>query len=112
MRSSKGDETVGEYMLCIHDVVTVIRHMYSEHLPDWGWDLKKDRFYHRLCPYLHDTLSVAMAELPEREQAHLTFNTLYTLAKKLEVGQPAHMCRYTIGGRRAHLTLDQTRDAG
>ena len=36
-----------------------------------------------------------MAELPEREQAHLTFDTLYTLAKKLEAGQPAHTCRYT-----------------
>ena len=36
-----------------------------------------------------------MAELPEREQAHPTFDTLYTLAKKLEVGQPVRMCRYT-----------------
>ena len=31
-----------------------------------------------------------MAELPEREQACPTFATLYTLAKKLEAGQPAH----------------------
>ena len=30
-----------------------------------------------------------MAELPEREQAYPTFYTLYTLTKKLEVGQPA-----------------------
>ena len=36
-----------------------------------------------------------MAELPEREQACPTFDTLYTLAKKLKVGQPAHACRYT-----------------
>ena len=36
-----------------------------------------------------------MAELPEREQAHRTFDTLYTLAKKLEVGQLACMRRYT-----------------
>ena len=36
-----------------------------------------------------------MAELPEREQAHPTFDTLYTLAKKLEAGQPVHTCRYT-----------------
>ena len=35
-----------------------------------------------------------MAELPKREQARPIFDTLYTLAKKLEVGQPAHMCRY------------------
>ena len=36
-----------------------------------------------------------MAELPEREQARPTFDTLYMLAKKLEAGQPAHMHRYT-----------------
>ena len=30
-----------------------------------------------------------MAELPKREQTHPTFDTLYTLAKKLEAGQPA-----------------------
>ena len=30
-----------------------------------------------------------MAELPEREQAHPTFDTLYTLVKKLEAGQLA-----------------------
>ena len=35
-----------------------------------------------------------MAELPEREQARPTFDTLYTLAKKLEAGQLAHMHRY------------------
>ena len=36
-----------------------------------------------------------MAEMPKREQAHPTFDTLYTLAKKLEAGQPAHMHWYT-----------------
>ena len=35
-----------------------------------------------------------MAELPEREQAHPTFDTLYTLAKKLEAGQPVRTCQY------------------
>ena len=40
----KEEETVGEYMLCIHDAVTVIYCTYPEHLPDWGRDLKKDRF--------------------------------------------------------------------
>ena len=84
----KEDETVEEYMLCIHDAVVVIHHTYPEHLPDHGRDLKKNCFYHRLHPYLHDALSFAMAELPEREQAHPTFVTLYTLAKKLEAGQP------------------------
>ena len=82
----KEDETVEEYMLRIHNVVTVIRHTYLECLPDDGRDLKKDHFYHGLGPYLHDALSFAMAELPEREQAHPTFDTLYTLAKKLEAG--------------------------
>ena len=89
------DETVEEYMLHIHDTVTVICHTYPEHLPDRGRHLKKDRFYHGLHPYLHDALSFAMAELPKREQAHPTFDTLYTLAKKLEAGQPVRMCRYT-----------------
>ena len=35
-----------------------------------------------------------MVELPEREQAHPTFDTLYTLAKKLEAGQLARTCWY------------------
>ena len=35
-----------------------------------------------------------MAELPEREQAHPTFDTLYTLAKKLEAGQLVCTCWY------------------
>ena len=90
----KEDETVEEYMLCIHDVVMVICHGYPEHLSDLGRDLKKDHFYHRLHPYLHDALSFAMAELPEREQACPTFDTLYTLAKKLEAGQPTHTHQY------------------
>ena len=36
-----------------------------------------------------------MAELPEREQARPTFDTLNTLAKKLEVAQLACTHRYT-----------------
>ena len=36
----KGDKTVEEYMLCIHDVVMVICHMYLERLPDHGRDLR------------------------------------------------------------------------
>ena len=91
----KEDETVDEYMLHIHGAVAVIRCTYPERLPDWGRDLKKDCFYHGLCPYLHDALSFAMAELPEREQAHPMFDTLYTLAKKLEAWQPVCMRWYT-----------------
>ena len=34
-----------------------------------------------------------MVELPEREQAGARFDTLYTLAKKMEVHQPTHTHR-------------------
>ena len=91
----KENETVEEYMLCIHDAVVVIHCAYPEFLPDHVRDLKKDHFYHGLCPYLHDALSFAMAELPKREQAHPMFDTLYTLAKNLEAGQPVQACRYS-----------------
>ena len=92
----KEDETMEEYMLCMHDTVVVIHHAYLECLPDWGRDLKKDHFYHGLLPYLNDVLSFAMAELPVRGQARPTFDTLYTLAKMLEAGQPAHTCQYAL----------------
>ena len=92
----KEDETVEEYMFCIHDAVAVICHAYPEHLPDRGRDLKRCRFYHGLCPYLHDALSFTIAELPKREQAHPMFDTLYTLVKKLEAGQPVWAHRYTL----------------
>ena len=91
----KEDKTVEEYMLRIHDVVVVIHRTYPERLPDHGRNLKKDRFYHGLWPYLHDALSFAVAELPKREQARPTFDTLYTLEKKLEAGQPVRACCYT-----------------
>ena len=48
-------------------------------------------------PYLHEALSFVMAELPKREQAHHTFDMLYTLAKKLEAGQLAWACCYAPG---------------
>ena len=107
----RDDETVEEYMFCIHEAVEVICRAYPDHLPDRGRDLKKDRFYHGLHPHLHDALSFAMAELLEREQACPTFDTLYTLAKKLEAGQPACTCRYTTSSEvyrdkhRCYLTL-------
>ena len=86
MRSSRRKMRLEEYMLRIHEAVMVICHAYPECLPDHGRDLKKDCFYHSLHPYLHDALSFTMAELPEREQAHPSFDTLYTLAKKLKAG--------------------------
>ena len=79
----RDDETVEEYMLHMHEAVAVIRCMYPDRLLNRGRDLKKDRFYHGLCPYLHDALSFAMAELPEREKACPMFDTLYMLAKKV-----------------------------
>ena len=88
----KEDETVNEYMLHIHDSVMIICCAYLECLPDCGRDLKKDRFYHGLHPYPHDTLNFVMMELPEREQAHPTFDTLYILMKKLEARQLAWTC--------------------
>ena len=90
----KEDKTVEEYMLHIHDAVTVIHRVYPKHLPNQGRDLKKDCFYHGLHPYLHDAFSFAMVELPKREQAHPMFDTLYTLVKKLEAGQLACTHRY------------------
>ena len=66
----------------------VIHHAY----PDWVMDQRKnlvwDQFYHGLAPSLRD---VMMAELPEREQASTSFDTLYMLAKKMEAHQPSHL---------------------
>ena len=93
----KEDEMVEEYMLHIHNAVVVICHGYPQHLPDCVRDLKKDCFYHGLRPYLHGALSFAMAEMPKREQAHPTFDMLYTLVKKLEAGQLVRPCHYATG---------------
>ena len=73
----RDDEMVEEYMLHIHEVVVVIRRAYPDCLPDRGQDLKKDHFYHGLCPYLRDALSFAMAELlrGSRPTPHLTLYT-------------------------------------
>ena len=90
----RDDETLEEYMFRIHEVVAVICRAYLEHLPDQGQDLKKDCFYHGSRPYFHDALSFAMAELSERVQICPTFDTLYTLTNRLEVGQLAHTCYY------------------
>ena len=60
----KEDENIEEYMLHIHNTIMVIHCVYPECFPDRGRGLKKGHFYHGLCPYLHDTLSFAMTELP------------------------------------------------
>ena len=51
-------------------------------------------------PSLRDALSFAMADLPEREQADTSFDTLYHLAKKLEAQH--HLCNATKGGPSNH----------
>ena len=38
-----------------------------------------------------------MADLPEREQVNTSFDTLYTLAKKMEAWQPSHSDRSGSG---------------
>ena len=49
-----------------------------------GEGLRRGCFYYGLTPSLGDSLSFTMADLPEREQAETSFDTLYHLAKKLE----------------------------
>ena len=66
---------------------------YLDQVTDQGKNLAQDRFYHGLAPSLQDALEFAMTELPEREQASASFDTLYTLAKKMEVHQPSCMHR-------------------
>ena len=58
---------------------------HPEHVSDQGKNLRQDRFYHGLLPHLCNALGFAMADLPEREQADTSFDTLYTLAKKMEL---------------------------
>ena len=89
----KEDETVEEYMLHIHDAVMVIHCMYLEHLPDCGRDLKKDHFYHRLHPYLHDALSFAMAKLPKGNRLALCLIHYTLLQRSWRLGR---QCRHAI----------------
>ena len=78
-------------MLRIHEAVVVIYHTYPGQVADQGKNWAQDRFYHDLAPSLRDALEFTMAELPEREQAGGSFDTLYTLDKKMEACQPIHM---------------------
>ena len=80
----KEHETVEEYMLRVHEAVAVVKCAYPEQMPNEGEGLRRDHFYYGLIPSLRDMLSFAMANLPEREQADTSFDTLYHLAKKLE----------------------------
>ena len=91
----KESETVEEYMLRVHEAVVVVKCAYLDQVPNEEEDLRQDHFYYGLIPSLRDVLSFAMADLPEREQADTSFNTLYHLAKKLEVH---HQPRSTAKG--------------
>ena len=80
----KENESVEEYMLRVHEAVAVVKRAYPDQVPNEGEGLRRDRFYYGLTPSLRDVLSFTMADLPEREQADTSFDTLYHLAKKLE----------------------------
>ena len=86
----KENETVEEYMLRVHEAVAVVKRAYPHQVPNEGEGLRRDRFYYGLTPSLRDALSFAMADLPEREQADTSFDTLYHLAKKLKVWHQPH----------------------
>ena len=64
-------------MLQIHEAVVVIHHAYQDRVTDQGKNLVWDQFYHGLTPSLWDALGFVIAELPEREQAGASFDTLY-----------------------------------
>ena len=86
-------ETVEEYMLCIHEAVVVIWHAYPERLTNQDKNFLHDRFYNGLLPSLHEALGFAVVDLLEREQTRTAFDTLYTLARKMEVRQSNHNSR-------------------
>ena len=98
----KEGESVEEYMLQIHKAMVVICRTYPDQVTDQVKNLVWDRFYHGLMPSLQDALGFAMAQLPEREQAGASFDTLYTLAKKMEVWQPSHLHRSRSGSSDAY----------
>ena len=87
-------------MLRVHEALTVVKHAYPDQVPNEGEGLRRDRFYYGLTPSLRDALSFAMADLPEREQADTSFDTLYHLAKKLEARH--HPRNVTKGGSSTH----------
>ena len=109
-------------MLQIHEAVAVICHTYPDQVADQGKNWAWDRFYYGLVSSLRDALEFTMVELPEREQAGASIDTLYTLAKKIEAHQPncmhwgqgssdVYQDRYrrypAAGGRVATLTEEE-----
>ena len=86
-------ETMEEYMLCIHEAMVVIQHAYLERLTNQDKNFLCDCFYNGLLPSLREALGFTVADLLEREQTPTTFDTLYTLARKMEVHQSNHNSR-------------------
>ena len=96
----KVHEMVEEYMLRVHEAEAVVKCTYPDQVPNEWEGLRRDCFYYRLIPSFRDVLSYAMADLLEREQVDTSFDTLYHLAKKLEVHhQPRNV---TKGGALTH----------
>ena len=89
----KDSKSVEEYMLQIHKAVAVIHYAYPDWISDQGKNLMWDWFYHGLAPSLCNTLGFTMAELPETKQVNTSFDSLYTLAKKMEAPQPSQSHR-------------------
>ena len=71
-------------------------------MSDQGKNLRQGRLYHGLLPHLHNALGFVMVDLPEREQADTSFNTLYTLARNMETNQASHFQRATVGSTDAY----------
>ena len=87
-------------MLRVHEAMAIMRHAYPDQVSNEGEGLWPDRFYYGLLLSLRDALSFAMADLPEREQADTSFDTLYHLTKKMEeCNQP---CSAVKGGTSTH----------
>ena len=80
-------ETMEEYMPRIHEAVVVIQRAHPKRLTNQDKNFLHDRFYNGLSPSLCEALGFAVADLPEREQTRTMFDTLYTLARKMEAHQ-------------------------
>ena len=87
-------------MLRVHEAVVVVKCTYRDQVLNEGEGLRRDCFYHGLTPSLRDVLSFAMADLPEREQADTSFDTLYHLAKKLKAQH--YLRNVSRGGSSTH----------
>ena len=96
----KNNESVEEYMLRVHEAVAIMRRAYPDQVLNEGEGLRHDHFYYGLLLSLRDALSFTKADLPEREQADTSFDTLYHLTKKMEVCHQPHSA--SKGGTSTH----------